>query len=119
MNKEGALPRIFGVGVKDYHQQLKTFFEEIWQVVPLPFALQNLVGHIFQDPKKPAAGDTDFPTSVLQAGSEFMGIPTTFRSEKNKEATFIDMIKGDATLYQYIMSKDLKKEKKRYNTLAV
>ncbi len=112
MNKEGALPRMFGVGVKDYHQP-ETFFEEIWQVVPLPFALQNLAGHAFQDPKKPAAGDTDFPTSVLQAGSEFVGIPTTFRSGKNKEATFIDMIKGDATLYQYIRSKDLKKQKRR------
>ncbi|MDR1695262.1 MAG: hypothetical protein LBR69_01310 [Endomicrobium sp.] len=112
MNKQGILPRVLGVGQKDY-QRPKNVLEEIWQVATIPFAVQNIAEYALQDSDNPKTGDTDLPEAIVRAGAEFIGIPTTFRTGRNKEATIADLIKGDATLYQYVMSKDLKKTKKK------
>ena len=53
---------------------------------------------------------TSFGLALGRAGAEFLGVPTTFRSGRNKEANIVDLVSGKATLWQYLASKEIKKK---------
>ncbi|MFA5234516.1 MAG: hypothetical protein WC390_08970 [Sulfurimonas sp.] len=109
LNKQGTLTRMLGFGQPEYAKP-KTLMEFMWNNVPMPFTLQNLLKQLNKSPKK-KTGEVDLNTALTMSALEFAGFPTTFRTGTNKQARLTDMLSGNADPYQYLTSQDIKKRR--------
>jgi hypothetical protein len=105
LNKMGLIPRVLGVGYQDYPP--KTFTEFIIKNQPVPFTIQNLTGQLVKS-EKLKTGEVSLPVALGQAGLEFTGFPTVFRTGKSKVATFNDLLNQKATVWEYLTSQTIK-----------
>jgi hypothetical protein len=113
LNKQGTLTRMLGFGQPEYAKP-KTLMQFMWNNVPMPFTLQNLLKQLNKSPKD-KTGEVDFNTALTMSALEFAGFPTTFRTGTNKQARLTDLLSGNADPYQYLTSQDIKQEKKIFN----
>lgn len=106
LNKLGLIPRVVGVGVKSYYTP-ETFREFVWEHTPIPFSLRTIAEYFTQDTGKKITGETDFQTALKQAALEFGGLPAVYRSGRNKDARFMDLVRGNATLWEWLTSREI------------
>ena len=108
--KLGIMPRFLEIGEKDYYKT-QTFNELVWKFQPIPMSMQVLTSQLRKREGK-QWGEVGLKTAILQSGLEFAGYPTTFRSKDPRYARIQDLFSGKANLYQYLLSRDLKKPPK-------
>jgi hypothetical protein len=118
-NKMGIVGRTAAaiLGRDGFHSD-KNILREIWENnAPLPFSLQTFSGAaydaMFSSGKKKKTGKTDLKTAAIRGGLEFMGFGTTYRTGKNMTADMRDVIKGNASINDYLSENRIKKGRKK------